>query len=49
MRYDVEERVLFAIAKLTGKSIDSLYQSAFVRFMMNLSARAGGSSVKRPR
>lgn len=47
--YDVDERVLLGLSRLTGVSVDKLYGALIVRLLMRLSARALGTSVKRPR
>ena len=49
MSYDAEERALFWVAETFGVSIDAAYRSRLVRVFMKLSARASGSSVRRPR
>lgn len=47
--YDVDDRVLLGLSRLTGISVDKLYGALIVRLLMRLSARALGTSVKRPR
>jgi len=49
MRYDIEERLLFFAAKVTGMSVDRVYASGLFKLTRRLLARLSGSSVNRPR
>lgn len=49
MKYDYEERALFWTADALGITIDAVYSSRVLMFLIKLSANLGGISVRRPR